>query len=100
MELTDSELNENKAIYIISAMRKSFSTFAWGSSSFNEDILNNVIIKLPVTKSGDIDYEFMENYISAQKKLAVLPILDNQNSEYHYSPDFGVLEVAEEKEYK
>ena len=57
-------------------------------------------LKLPVTKSGDIDYEFMENYISAQKKLAVLPILDNQNSEYHYSPDFGVLEVAEEKEYK
>lgn len=54
-------------------------------------------ISLPVTKSGDIDYEFMENYISAQKKLAVLPILDNQNSEYHYSPDYALLEVAEKK---
>ena len=42
----------------------------------------------------------MENYISAQKKLAVLPILDNQNSEYQYSTDYGLMEVAEKKEYK
>lgn len=104
MELTDSELNENRAIYLISAMRKSFSTFAWGSSSFNEDILNNVIIKLPITKTNEINYDFMENYISAQKKLAMLPIIktpeiEQNKREYDIEKEYRIMNVADKKDY-
>ncbi|MBO4629875.1 MAG: restriction endonuclease subunit S [Treponema sp.] len=103
MELTDSELNENRAIYLISAMRKSFSTFAWGISSFNEDVLNNVIIRLPVTKSNEIDYSFMENYISAQKKLAILtiiktPEIEQNKREYDIEKKYGIMNVADKKD--
>lgn len=75
MDLADSDLNENRATYLICAMRKAFSSFTWGNSSFNEDILNGVLIKLPVTQDNKIDYDFMENYIMAQKKLAMKDVV-------------------------
>ena len=43
-------------------MRRAFSTFSWGSSSFNINILNNVEISLPVKRDNTIDY----NYIMKQ----------------------------------
>ena len=39
-------------------------------------------VRLPVTKNGNIDYDFMENYISAQKKLIAKKLicwLEQQN---------------------
>lgn len=59
------------AMYMISCMRKSFSNFQWGVSSFNESIIKSTKIKLPVLKNGDIAYGFMEKIIkkSAQTDI-------------------------------
>ena len=38
-----NELNPTIACYLLSAMNKSFSTFQWGQSSFDVDILINVL---------------------------------------------------------
>ena len=70
MKLKDRELTENIACYFITIMKKAFQKFAWGQSSFNENILKNIIIELP-TKNEQIDYEYMERYIQVIKKLAI-----------------------------
>jgi len=62
--LKDRALNEKIGLYFITSMKKAFSTFSWGSSSFDEKILNKVLVSLPVTASGEIDYNYMEERIS------------------------------------
>lgn len=56
-------LNASIANYLIATMRKVFSAFSWGQNSFNENVLADTKIKLPITPNGDIDFEFMEKYI-------------------------------------
>ena len=56
------DLNIRLANYIIASMRRGFSNFAWGSSSFNVEILKDVKILLP-TLGGNINFSFMEKFI-------------------------------------
>ena len=51
------------ACFLLSVMKKSFSSFQWGQSSFNVEILKKVKILLPTT-NNKIDFKYMENYIS------------------------------------
>ena len=59
----DKRFNKNNAQFFILSMNKAFSSFSWGSSSFNVKIIENQKIQLP-TKKGKIDYLFMENFIA------------------------------------
>lgn len=52
MTYRDCPLYPELACYLLTVMRKAFQSFAWGQSSFNETILKNVEISLPV-KRGD-----------------------------------------------
>ena len=63
--------NLKNAQYFIVTMRKAFSNFSWGSTSFNVNILNNVKIKLPINKNGNIDLEIMEKYIKVIEKKSL-----------------------------
>ena len=65
------ELSEDTACYIMTAIRKAFSHFQWGQNSFNETVLKNTKIILPVGLDGKPDFTFMTFYITAQKKLAI-----------------------------
>ena len=58
------QLDRRLAVYLITCMRKAFSSFSWGSSSFDVKILNNVKIYLPVNTNNDIDYNYIEERIS------------------------------------
>ncbi|EFJ5390048.1 restriction endonuclease [Escherichia coli] len=60
--LRHGELNSRIAFFLISAMKKSFSTFSWGSSSFNENVLNKVKINIP-TFNNVPAYNYMVKYI-------------------------------------
>ncbi|QAR34422.1 restriction endonuclease [Geovibrio thiophilus] len=60
----DSRFNKKNAQFFISTMMKSFSSFSWGSSSFNIEIIKNQKMSLPVSENGEIDFEFMENFIA------------------------------------
>lgn len=73
MILRNRELNNELAQYFITAIAKSFSTFSWGQSSFNEDVLKSAKIILPVIESedqnhvytiNDIDYTYMQDRIT------------------------------------
>lgn len=65
MQPLNIELNAKTACYLITIMQKAFQTFAWGQSSFNNDVLANQEVSLPVTADDEIDYAFMEQYIYA-----------------------------------
>ncbi|MCC8077584.1 MAG: restriction endonuclease subunit S [Oscillospiraceae bacterium] len=58
-----SRFRKENAQFILTAMHLAFSQFAWGSSSFNTDVLQAQIITLP-TKNHKIDFDFMESFIA------------------------------------
>lgn len=57
------EFNQNNAQFFLTVMEKSFSSFSWGSSSFNVKVIENQTLKIPV-KDGKPDFEFMEIFIA------------------------------------
>lgn len=65
------KLTENTALYLIGAMKKAFTKFSWGASSFAVDIIANVDISLPVDKDNAIDFNYMENYIRVIQKINI-----------------------------
>ena len=59
----DNRFNKDNAQFFILSMNKSFSSFSWGSSSFNVSIIENQKIQLPTIK-GKINFEFMNSFIA------------------------------------
>ena len=69
MVLRDYELNEILAAYFVTTISKAFSDFSWGQNSFNENVIKNTLIKLPILPDGTPDFEHMEKYIKAIEKI-------------------------------
>ena len=63
LKAKNKKFNKNIAQFFIPTMAKAFSTFSWGSSSFNVNIIENQKLTLP-TQNGKIDFAFMENFIA------------------------------------
>ena len=57
-------------------MRKAFQNFAWGQSSFSENILKNMEIRLPVDSNDNIDYTYITTLIQEQEKLSIKSVID------------------------
>lgn len=57
------QFNREIAQIFISALKKAFSTFSWGSSSYNVSVLNSTKIQLPV-ENRKINFSFMEKFIA------------------------------------
>ncbi|EEW8280549.1 TPA: restriction endonuclease subunit S [Escherichia coli] len=82
--LRHGELNSRIAFFLISAMKKSFSTFSWGSSSFNENVLNKVKINIP-TFNNVPAYNYMVKYIEElEAYLIAAGLSDYQLTEKDY----------------
>ena len=58
-----NRFNKKNALFFIETMRKSFSSFSWGGSSFSIEIIGNQLVTLPI-KNNKIDFDFMESFIS------------------------------------
>ena len=76
MTFREKTLDKNLACYLIATMKRAFQNFSWGQSSFNENILKNIEIGLPVIDKNKIDYDFIEKFITAQQKLAIKNVVD------------------------
>lgn len=68
-------LTENIALYIISSMKKSFANFVWGQQSFALDVISEIPVELPVDVHGNIDFEYMSQYIQATKKVSIKDVV-------------------------
>ena len=55
--------SKDNAQFFLATMRRSFSTFGWGTSSFSIEVIENQNITLPITKDNEIDFDFMESFI-------------------------------------
>lgn len=54
---------KDNAQFFLATMRRSFSNFGWGTSSFSIEVIENQTITLPVTDNKEIDFDFMESFI-------------------------------------
>ena len=76
MSYKHNELTQELACYLLTVMRKAFQNFSWGQTSFNEDILSAVEIQMPVNKTGEIDYDFINTFIRAQYKKSIIDVIN------------------------
>lgn len=67
--IKDHDLTKNIALFLISALLNGFDTFSY-DSSFNVATLSRVNIKLPVTSTGEPDFDYMEKYIDSVQNKA------------------------------
>lgn len=73
MKFKDGELTSLTACYLLASMYKSFSLFSWGTTSFNEDVLNSELVNLP-TFNNEPSYSYMEQYISMLEEEKMLQV--------------------------
>ena len=76
MTYLDRKLSPEIACYLLTVMRKAFQDFTWGQTSFNENILKNIEISLPITDKGLIDYDFITTFIRAEQKSSIKSIVE------------------------
>ena len=70
----DKRFNDKNAQFFISTMIKSFSSFSWGSSNFNVLTIKNQKITLPISKIGEIDFEYMDSIIAEIETVRILKL--------------------------
>lgn len=58
------KFNKKNAQFFLAAMRKPFELFSWGASSYNVEIIKSQKIILPQTVDGNIDFNFMEEFVA------------------------------------
>lgn len=56
--------SKDNAQFFLVAMRRSFSSFGWGTSSFSVGVIENRNVTLPQNKEGNIDFDFMELFLA------------------------------------
>ena len=71
----------NTQLFLVSALYKSLKPkYHWGDSISKSKIFKDSLM-LPIKKDSNIDYEFIENLITAQTKLCIKEILNNKDLE-------------------
>ena len=68
--------NEKTLLYFVSLFRKSAGGRFDYANKFNRAIASKMIVKLPVTSNGEIDWNFMQNLISAESRLALRGVVE------------------------
>ena len=63
--------NEKTLLYFVSLFRISAGGRFDYANKFNRAIASEMFVALPATSSGAIDFEFMDNLISAESRLAI-----------------------------
>ena len=68
------KLNENIAMYIMPELDKNKMLYSH-SQSWNTERIKETRLHLPVDKKGQIDYEYMNDYIQAIKKKSIAGVV-------------------------
>ncbi len=62
LSLLKGSLNSKTACYLLGTMRKAFANFQWGVDSFDEDVLKDVCVVVPISH-GEVDFNYMKAYV-------------------------------------
>lgn len=68
--------SEDALLYFLVLFKKQASGRFDYATKFNRKIATEMIVKLPITEEGNIDFTFMENFIRVQKKLSIKDVVD------------------------
>lgn len=64
--------NKNLCLYLVSCLNKTIETMGFGySNGLVPSRANEIIIQLPTTPTGEVDYAYMEDYISKIKLIYI-----------------------------
>ncbi|MEE3705297.1 restriction endonuclease subunit S [Campylobacter sp. CX2-8023-23] len=66
-----SNWREKTLLYFVAVFRKATLNRFDYANKFNRKIAKEINIKLPITANGEIDFDFMENFIKAIQKLII-----------------------------
>jgi Type I restriction modification DNA specificity domain len=70
----DQNFNRKNAQFFITTLTRSFSSFSWGGSSFNVNVISSQMLNLPA-QNNQPDYDLMETFISAVQKLVIKDVV-------------------------
>lgn len=76
MKYRGRQLTPEIACYLITVMRKAFQNFSWGQSSFNEKVLKNIEVYMPIKNDGEIDYGYITSFITVKEKQVIKDVVD------------------------
>lgn len=68
--------NEKTLLCFVSLFRKSAGGRFDYATKFNRAIASKMLVSLPITASGEIDWEFMQNLITAENRLAIRGVIE------------------------
>ena len=66
--------NSNVMHFLVACFQKVLANLSWGDGSTVTSI-QQIKIQLPINKDGDIDFEFMNNFIKAIEKLVIKDVV-------------------------
>ena len=58
-----NRFGKQNAQFFLVCMRQAFRYFSWGTQSFSEFVIKKQCIHLPQTAQGEIDFDFMEDFV-------------------------------------
>lgn len=70
------KLNSETAQFMIACMNSVFGNYTWGQQSFAVRKLREAEFMLPVTSDGQIDFDYMQNYIRAMEKQTIKGVIE------------------------
>lgn len=70
------EISKKSKLFIVTSINKVTNGLYSYSNQYRMKSFNDTIIKLPVKKSEEIDWEYMEKYIKATEKVVIRDVVD------------------------
>lgn len=70
----NKHFSKSNSMFFIASINQAFQTFSWGSK-FDIKIINNSKIQFPINSAGEIDFEFMNDFIKAIEKLVIKDVV-------------------------
>lgn len=76
---SDQNLTDNQYLFLVGAISKTiYGNYEWTNKAGWERIKNNVV-SLPINSDGKIDWDFMQNLISAECRLAIRGVIERKD---------------------
>lgn len=63
----NDRFGRKNALFFASIVKHAFSTFSWGTISFSSNVIEEMVIHLPITPDKKINFAFMEDFIAELK---------------------------------
>lgn len=73
------EITKEAKLFVATSINKVISGLYSYSNQYRIKSFNNTVIKLPVNKLGEIDWEYMEKYIKATEKVVIRDVVEWKN---------------------